>query len=261
VNIPWARDTKLYKVTRRVYQQIRGTYLLGERKPTVAKFACPCCCGQSFFQVPVISSGLAKEWSLTPAEVQYMDRQQGMYCTGCGCNLRSMTLARAILNGYGFSGTLKTFVEGNSHLHILQINHAGQLNDFLQTMPNHLLTEYPKVDMQALPFADNTFDLVVHSDTLEHVTDPLAGLTECCRVLRDGGLMCYTVPAIVGRLSMSRQGKAPSFHGAPGKHEYRVSTEYGSDCWIQVLQAGFAECRITTLELPSIALTGVKRSP
>ena len=49
-------------------------------------------------------------------------------------------------------------------------------------------------DMQALPHADGAFDLVVHSDTLEHVPDPVRGLAECRRVLKPRGLLILETP-------------------------------------------------------------------
>jgi YHS domain-containing protein len=38
-------------------------------------------------------------------------------------------------------------------------------------------------------------------------------LTECRRVPRPGGVLCFTVPIVVGRLSRRREGLAKSFHG------------------------------------------------
>ena len=105
------------------------------------------------------------------------------------------------------------------------------------------------------------YDLVIHSDTLEHVADPVVGLAECCRVLRPGGACCFTVPIIIGRLSRSRNGLPPSYHGSPGEFltDFIVQTEYGADAWVQVLRAGFAECRITSVRPPAAhALTGIK---
>jgi SAM-dependent methyltransferase len=46
----------------------------------------------------------------------------------------------------------------------------------------------------ALPFADRTFDLVVCSDILEHLIEPLIVLKEAIRVLRDDGVVVISVP-------------------------------------------------------------------
>jgi SAM-dependent methyltransferase len=46
----------------------------------------------------------------------------------------------------------------------------------------------------ALPFADCTFDLVVCSDILEHLLEPLIVLKEAIRVLRDDGVVVISVP-------------------------------------------------------------------
>ena len=46
-----------------------------------------------------------------------------------------------------------------------------------------------------LPFADGTFDLVVSTETLEHVRDVQLFLSEVRRVLEPGGLLAVTTPA------------------------------------------------------------------
>ena len=45
-----------------------------------------------------------------------------------------------------------------------------------------------------LPFADNTFDKVICSEVLEHISDFKAALQEIERVLKPGGLFCASVP-------------------------------------------------------------------
>jgi ubiquinone/menaquinone biosynthesis C-methylase UbiE len=47
----------------------------------------------------------------------------------------------------------------------------------------------------ALPFADNTFDLVALLDTVEHIDDELGVFAEALRVLKPGGKIMITVPA------------------------------------------------------------------
>ena len=48
--------------------------------------------------------------------------------------------------------------------------------------------EFYWMDGQNLTFDDNSFDLVVSLNVLEHVPNPAKYLTECCRVLRSGGI-------------------------------------------------------------------------
>lgn len=170
-----------------------------------------------------------------------------------------MTLAAAIMKCYGFEGTLDQFVKKQKRLRILEVNEAGHLNPWLKQIRQHVLASYPRVNIMKLPYEDNAYDLIVHSDTLEHVDDPVRALRESLRVLRPGGFTCYTIPMVVGRLSKSRHGKPASFHGTPGNDEYLVHTEYGGDAWTQIMEAGFEECRLITLDYPaSVALVGVK---
>ena len=49
-------------------------------------------------------------------------------------------------------------------------------------------------DATRLPFADETFDLVLATDIIEHVDDDSAAVAEMARVLRPGGHAILTVP-------------------------------------------------------------------
>lgn len=50
-------------------------------------------------------------------------------------------------------------------------------------------------DICALPFADDSFDLVLATDIIEHVADDARALSELRRVLKPGGRLLLTVPA------------------------------------------------------------------
>jgi SAM-dependent methyltransferase len=216
---------------------------------------CPICGAREIRFRSVLWSELINQWQLAPDEVSYVDRQQGLHCISCGCNLRAMALGIAIMRSYVFDGTFTEFVGYPEvrGLKILELNEAGELTRLLSGLPYRQLGRYPEVDMTHLPFGDGSFDLVVHSDTLEHVPNPVRGLSECRRVLRPGGFCSFTVPMIVGRLTRSRAGMPPSYHGSPSspQSDYAVQTEYGCDAWTHAIQAGFSECRIYSLEYPA----------
>jgi len=223
------------------------------------RLACPQCGGEDFTEQSILWPELIEAWELDADEAEYLNRQQGLRCDGCSTPLRSMALMNALQVAYHVPRAVpfKWAMLLRPWLRVLEVNRAGSLTSSLRRLPRHVLVEYPAVDMQALPFEDGSFDLVVHSDTLEHVPDPVAGLAETHRVLRPGGLTCFTIPVVVRRLSRSRDGMVPSFHGNPTNPEDNlVHTEFGADFWATVLEAGFESCRIESLEYPSgLAIT------
>lgn len=60
------------------------------------------------------------------------------------------------------------------------------------------IVRLPEIDVQgtmdALPFADNTFDRIVLDHVLEHAEAPLETLAECWRVCEPNGIIEITVP-------------------------------------------------------------------
>jgi SAM-dependent methyltransferase len=216
---------------------------------------CGVCGGTQFQRRTVLWDKLVSDWQLSPSEADYIDRQQGECCIRCGSNLRSIVLANAICNWLGTSAPL---IAALSHpraaeLSILEINEAGSLSPVLRKFGRHTFGAYPEVDIHQLPYPNGTFDLVVHSDTLEHVERPIHALSECRRVLKPHGALCFTVPIVVGRMSRSRQGLAPSYHGNSGTdaQDWAVQTEFGADAWTTCFEAGFHHAMIHALEFPA----------
>ena len=214
---------------------------------------CPVCGGEELSTNNVLWSELINDWQLSEDEVAYINRQQGFHCKGCYNNLRAMGLSTAILREIQFDGTLKQFCESISDVKILEINTAGNLTSFFNRLPSHKFIEYPQFDMTNLDIESEKFDLVIHSDTLEHVPFPERALSECRRVLRPNGLCIFTVPIIVGRMTRSRTGLVPSYHGQSGvpADDQVVCTEFGADVWQTVLKAGFRSCEIFSFEYPA----------
>ncbi|MEA5569987.1 class I SAM-dependent methyltransferase [Calothrix sp. UHCC 0171] len=221
---------------------------------------CYCCGSNKIHYQNILWQELISEWRLSKYEVEYINRQQGLHCQNCNSNLRTMALALSIMKCFGYQGLFKDFVreEKFQHLQILEVNEAGSLTQFLKQIPGHQLKMYPELDMMNMKFADISFDLVVHSDVLEHIQHPIKALSECYRILKTGGYCTFTVPMIVDRLTISRVGMPPSFHGL-GEPDNLVYTEFGCDAWKQVIQAGFQECRLFSIEYPAAqALVAVR---
>jgi SAM-dependent methyltransferase len=97
---------------------------------------------------------------------------------------------------------------------------------------------------EAIPLRSASCDLVVALDVIEHLDDDAAGLRECARVLRPGGLLVVTVPAL------------PSLWGAQdvvSRHRRRYTRATLSEAFER---AGLSPAGVTyfnSLLLPTIA--------
>lgn len=216
---------------------------------------CGVCGGTKFTSHRVLWDKLINDWQLSLEEVVYIDRQQGEACNKCGANLRSIALANALRVFLGTKAFLHEAAASplGANLAILELNEAGTLTPVLKNFGRYVYGAYPEVDMHAIPYADGTFDVVIHSDTLEHIRNPVHALSECRRVLKPEGALCFTIPIIVGRMSRNRDGLPKSFHGntATMADDFAVHTEFGADAWTYLLAAGFTELSIHSVEYPS----------
>ena len=216
---------------------------------------CTICGGTGFTSKPVLWPELIDDWQLSTLEAAYVDRQQGEICNGCGANMRSIALSSALLSAFAVGDRLLSAAVVNRRLdslRILEINEAGTLTPMLRKLSGYVFGAYPQLDMHALPFGAEAFDVVVHSDTLEHVPNPVHALSECRRVLKPGGALCLTVPIIVGRMSRDRHGLRPSYHGRAdlAQRDMMVQTEFGADAWTYVMQAGFDNVSMHSVDYP-----------
>ena len=64
--------------------------------------------------------------------------------------------------------------------------------------------EYQVASVTQIPYQDESFDLVVCLETLEHVPDWQRGLDELIRVLRPGGRLIMTTPNYLGPMGVYR---------------------------------------------------------
>lgn len=202
-------------------------------------------CGQiGEFQVrPVLNRRLVRQWGLDRKQRTMINIQQGHTCVKCGNNLRGRSLADAITARLGVAGPLSEALVKVSSTSILEINPAARLTPILGRADRHVCTRFPEVDMRRLPFDTGKFDLVVHSDTLEHVADPVIAIRECLRVARQGWSV-FTTPILYDRRTRSRSGLPASFHGGDSGRSL-VHWEFGTDINDLLFEAGAKEILVT----------------
>jgi len=88
--------------------------------------------------------------------------------------------------GAGSGVGLQTQMPLKSH-----VNRYAGVDIDPRVMDNPHLHEAHVADAVALPFEDNSFDLVFHTMVAEHLADPTASVQESLRVLKPGGLLMF----------------------------------------------------------------------
>jgi len=224
---------------------------------------CFVCGNRSFMQSIVLQDELIDDWGLSLKEIDYINRQQGFACIRCGNNLRANVLSKALCDELRDTQSLNKIARSRrfKHIKILEINKCHELTKYLKKFRNHTLIEYPEYDIHNLALDENSWDFVIHSDTLEHLENPLKALKECHRILKPSGKMLFTTPIIVDRISRSRKGLSSSFHGDYKSRDpgMLVHTEFGADIWTLIAEANFTEIKFTFLDFPAgIAITARK---
>lgn len=217
---------------------------------------------------PVINDDLAGEWKLTKQLRQDFSARESRACVFCGCSYRLRMMARALRQVVIGSEavSLQESIEAGDFqgLKIAEINSCGKLHGILQELPGLKYSEFasgdpaiPHEDLMKLSYADSSFDIVLTSDTLEHVPDVKQALSEIYRVLKPGGVHVCTVPWVLTRSTVMRtrlgvsgeEHPLPSsFHGS-GEPDYLVWSEFGADFLDDNEQAGFA-CTILYQHMP-----------
>ena len=206
----------------------------------IDKKGCVNCRSRVFSFSPVISDSLAKSWELSERERTRFDQREGNSCRNCRMSSRVRMLLWSLQR-------LLPAYQNPSILHLNQINEmskplsqAGTLTETAfspKDPPGAIINGFSNQDMTSLTFGGNSFDLVVHSETLEHIENYELALRESHRVLKPGGYQVYTVPLIHNRRTRQRIKVEPSgepvyllplsCHGNEG--EYPVFWEFGGD--------------------------------
>ncbi len=249
--------------------------------------------GLMVYRRRVIPPELARRWGISARVAEALARKESCECSRCRAVLRARRLARVVLGlcpagdpprpARSIAEWART-PEARS-LRVAEINRIEGLHDALRSLPGFEASDYRdgvapgsvadgvrSEDLTRLTFADGSFDLVLTSETLEHVPDLDAALREIRRVLVPGGRHVFTVPLLPGvaetfpRAAIGPDGvridlAPPIFHPG-GNVGYPVFTEFGADWPDLVRRAGFeVEVRFGPTTEDDLAQVYVARKP
>lgn len=194
----------------------------------------------------IINDELARTWQINNVLRRSFDARESMYCQSCECSFRLRQLAECLSYVYNGSPLSELVTNGEfKKLKVAEINSCGKLHQILKKLPNLYYSEYGSKDgsvrsenLEKLSYQNDFFDLVLTSDTLEHIPDIERALKEIRRVLRPGGMHIFTVPIIWNRQTNNRSLQDPSYHGA-GEPDYLVFNEFGHDIINTIIKCGF----------------------
>lgn len=228
------------------------------------------CCGAfalMLLRPRVVPPRLAEMWGLSPRVAAALVRKESLDCSRCGAKLRARRIARVLLELYptcepvrsvaawarrpearGFRVAELNVIDG---LHAaLSMLAALSFSDFHEGVCRGSYVDGVRnEDLAALTYTDASFDIVLTSETLEHVPDLSAALAEIRRVLVPGGRHVFSVPALPGvATSFARSVRdadgsvrhlAPPLCHPGGDSGYPVFTEFGADLPEILRGAGF----------------------
>jgi SAM-dependent methyltransferase len=224
--------------------------------------------GPMLYRRWVIPPELERRWGLSPRLAEAFARKETSACARCGARLRVRRLARVLLEelpmGTPPARSIADWVRRPMArtLRVAEINRIDGLHEQLSGLPHLAYSEYldeattpddpgpvRHEDLTSLSYPDASIDLVLTSETLEHVPDLSAAIAEVRRVLVPGGLHLFTVPLLPGvsktfarsvlRPDGSIEHRATPISHPAGDAGYPVFTEFGADLPEILERAGF----------------------
>lgn len=259
-------------------RRIERCSVCGERRPML-------------YRRRVVPPRLAVLWGLSERRARALARKESCDCSGCGAKLRARRLADVILDLYPVAGRraddLRSWARSDeaAALRIAEINRVDGIHQALANLARFHSSEYVAnvrpgtyvagvrhESLAGLTYEDDRFDLVLTSETLEHVPDLAVALAEVRRVLVPGGLHVFTVPVspdVPRTFPRARQARDGSIQAlaTPIRHPggdvgYYVFTELGTDFPEILERAGFqTEVRFGPVSDDDLAQVYVCRKP
>ena len=182
--------------------------------------------------------------------------RESFVCQDCFALARTEALARVMCDRLlGGAASLLQVATSRTDLRVHEFGFVGAIAEVLRGLPGYSMSDFfPDVepgtsapngirceDLGHLTFADESLDVAISQDVMEHVPDVGLAFGEVARVLKPGGIHFFTVPQdrtlpnSVVRAAISADGTVthilpPAYHGDPVRTEGAlVYTDFGMD--------------------------------
>jgi SAM-dependent methyltransferase len=167
-------------------------------------------------------------------------------------------------------------------LSILEPALRGPFAQRFQSLPNYVQTYFwPELDLGAmspmgvrnedltrLTFEDNSFDLILSSDVMEHLFDIKAAFRETLRVLKPGGVHVFTIPndfpfpdKMQKRVALVDGKEVPIkpevYHNSGDGSKCLVYTDYGADLVEMIEDLGGTLSIVRRSQIPKATRTNL----
>ncbi len=194
--------------------------------------------------------------------------RESIICTKCGASNRNRQIALVICQSPNSRVRYSSLSEFARHENVSVYNTEAErpIHRTLERMgSNYVCSEYVgdlyqsgiivdgivHQDLRGTSFSDESFDLVISSDVLEHVPDPWKAFHEIYRILKPGGRHVFTIPFYQDQASGERRAylndrgeqvheKEPIYHIDPLRPEGAlVYTIFSIDLLAKLEDLGF----------------------
>jgi len=193
--------------------------------------------------------------------------REGYQCEKCRASLRYRGQAESILNTYknyqGLNLTELVNVTQFNTMHIYEPGVIGPFRELFKDFENYHNSFYwddvnygEEKDgvvcqsLEALTYNDDSFDLILSSDIMEHVRRPWIAFAEIYRVLKPAGYHIFTIPVHLPMRAKTNYRvdtttdediflEQPHYHGNGIGGRSLVYTDFGKDITDHLQEIGF----------------------
>lgn len=209
---------------------------------------------------------LVPSWGMDESYTERMIERENDFCVNCGGVFRIRAHAKTVLSLLKFS-RLSGFISFLKKNPGFTIYEAARYNLFrnkkIKKVNNYIVSEFhPEYDfgkdvdgvrnetLEGLTFGSESFDILITSEVLEHVSDLSKSLSEIRRVLKYGGYHIFTVPVnyslnetrqrvVLGSDGVARHILPPAFHGNDITDRILAQRDFGRDIDRIMAEHGF----------------------